>query len=290
MRFAKFWAKASAHGAAADGRELDLVCWRSSDRSADDARAAARTAVDEIAARVQASGEPPDRYAYGERLLREEVVRTLDGSADAAAVVSRNSFGCLVLNTTRAMFVDVDLPEERPAARSGGSWLGRLFGRSAPPPPPEHPAARSLARLESWVKTKPGVGFRIYRTAAGLRYLATSGLYEPGSSESEGVLEVLGSDPLYVRLCRVQKSFRARLTPKPWRCDMVPPPSRWPHESAEHEAAFRDWLASYDAACAPYAACAYVSTVGEERVHPEVEPILRVHDEASRAASGLPLA
>jgi len=28
-----------------------------------------------------------------------------------AAAITRNSYGCLVLNTARVMFVDVDLPE-----------------------------------------------------------------------------------------------------------------------------------------------------------------------------------
>ena len=61
-------------------------------------------------------------------------------------------------------------------------------------------------------------------------------------------------------------------------------------ESPERERAYRDWLAEYDAACAELATCAYVTSVGSDRVHPAIEPVLRVHDEATRASSGLPIA
>jgi hypothetical protein len=203
-------------------------------------------------------------------------------------VVTRNSFGCLVLNTARVMFVDVDLPRSRRTPSSGG-WLARLLGRSGQGSS-DGAEAQALARLDAWVRAHPGTGFRVYRTRAGLRYLGTSGVFEPASAATEALLEALGCDPLYVRLCREQQSFRARLTPKPWRCGVARPPSRFPHETAEREEAFRRWLERYDDKSSRFATCAYVSTVGAERVHGEIEPILRFHDEATRTASGLALA
>ena len=68
------------------------------------------------------------------------------------------------------------------------------------------------------------------------------------------------------------------------------PPSRFPHESAEREEAFRRWLERYDGTSSRFATCAYVSAVGADRVHGEVEPILRFHDEATRTSSVLALA
>ncbi len=56
------------------------------------------------------AAEPPRAYAYGDRPLREEIVRSVAGDGERAAVVTRNSFGCLVLNTAGVLFVDVDLP------------------------------------------------------------------------------------------------------------------------------------------------------------------------------------
>jgi hypothetical protein len=246
-------------------------------------------AAEEVAARAAQTGEPPRAYFYGERAMREEVVRALatgDGGPDA--LVTRNSFGCLVLNTARIMFVDVDLPGPRRPASSGG-WLARLLGRAGQGAS-DGTEAQALERLGAWVRMHPGTGFRVYRTRAGLRYLETSGVHEPASDRAEALLRALGCDPLYVRLCRAQRSFRARLTPKPWRCGIAAPPSRFPHESSEREEAFRRWLERYDGTSSRFATCAYVSTVGAERVHGEVEPILRFHDAATRTSSGLALA
>ena len=289
MKFLRYWGKASAKATAPDGRTLVFSCWRGSDLSVDDARTSARLAAEEVAARAAQSGEPPRAYLYGERPMREEVVRELAaGVGGPAAVVTRNSFGCLVLNTARVMFVDVDLPGSRQPPSSRG-WLARLLGRSGEGTS-DGAEAQALGRLDSWVRSHPGAGFRVYRTRAGLRYLETSGVHEPTSDRAEALLEALGCDPLYVRLCRAQQSFRARLTPKPWRCGVAAPPSRFPHESAEREEAFRRWLERYDGRSLRFATCAYVSTVGTERVHGKVEPILRFHDDATRTASGLALA
>jgi hypothetical protein len=289
VKFPRYWGKASAKATAPDGRALVFACWRGSDLSVDDARTSARMAAEEVAARAAQSGEPPRAYLYGERPMREEVLREFDaGDGGPAAVVTRNSFGCLVLNTARVMFVDVDLPGPRQAPSSGG-WLARLLGRGGQGAG-DGAEAQALARLDAWVRMHPGTGFRVYRTRAGLRYLETSGVHEPASDRAEALLGALGCDPLYVRLCRAQQSFRARLTPKPWRCGIAASPSRFPHESAERAEAFRRWLESYDGTSPRFATCAYVSTVGAEGVHGEVGPILRFHDEATRTSSGLALA
>ena len=75
-----------------------------------------------------------------------------------------------------------------------------------------------LARIHAVVARHPGMGLRLYRTANGYRCLVTHRTYDPASQECRELLEALGSDPLYIRLCRGQHCFRARLTPKPWRC------------------------------------------------------------------------
>jgi hypothetical protein len=284
MRFLRHWAKASASTAGPDGRRLEFTCWRGSDRSVEDARAAARSAAEDVAARAAHAAVPPRAYAYGDRPLREEIVRSVDG--ERAAVVTRNSFGCLVLNTAGVLFVDVDLPQ----VSSGGlgGLFGRLFGRSSGNP--ESPQAGALAKLGAWLRRNPGYGFRVYRTRGGLRYLETSRFFDPASEEVATMLGELGCDPLYLRLCRTQQSFRARLTPKPWRCGVASPPSRFPHESPEREAAFRQWLDGYDACCERYAVCEPLPGVGDDLVSSDVAPLVRLHDEATRASSGLPLA
>ena len=67
-----------------------------------------------------------------------------NGSGEAAAVITRNSYGCLVLNTVRAMFVDIDLPEPKPS----GGLFKRLFGKSDPAPPVNQQGA-ALAKIET---------------------------------------------------------------------------------------------------------------------------------------------
>ena len=56
-------------------------------------------------------------------------------------------------------------------------------------------------------------------------------------------------NPLYRRLCRTQKWFRARLTPKPWRCGFENPPCRWPWPDGRAEARYKDWETRYKKAC-----------------------------------------
>jgi hypothetical protein len=288
MRFLRYWAKAAASATGPDGRRLEFACWRGSDRSVEDAHAAAQRAAEDIAARAAVASEPLRAYAYGDRPLREEIVRPAAGAGERAAMVTRNSFGCLVLNTAGVLFVDVDLPP--PSSGGIGGWLGRLFGRGSGAQDSTSPQAVALARLEDWLGRNPSCGFRVYRTHGGLRYLETSRLFDPASDEVATMLGELGCDPLYLRLCRSQESFRARLTPKPWRCGLASPPSRFPHETPEREAAFLGWLRDYDACCERYAVCELLPSVGDGFVNADVAPVVRLHDEATRSGSGLPLA
>jgi hypothetical protein len=51
-----------------------VECWRWSDRSVEDARDRARRAADAVARRLAAGGGRLERYADGERPLREPVL------------------------------------------------------------------------------------------------------------------------------------------------------------------------------------------------------------------------
>jgi len=79
--------------------------------------------------------------------------------------------------------------------------------------------------------------------------LATDPVFKPGSAEAEKLMTQLDADPPFVRLCRAQESFRARLTPKPWRCGCERPAVRFPREHAHDEERFSEWLQRYDKAC-----------------------------------------
>lgn len=136
-----------------------------------------------------------------------------------------------MLNAARAFFIDVDLPEPR-RPNPITAWVRRLFRRPTAPP---DPAAAALARLNHWLDGRPEWGVRLYLTRRGLRYLVTHAPFEPGSPETEGAMTALGCDPYCTLLCRVQKCFRARLTPKPWRCGVAALSVRFPRVSGDED-------------------------------------------------------
>ncbi|HEV8586966.1 MAG TPA: hypothetical protein VGT02_18550 [Methylomirabilota bacterium] len=278
MNIPRHWARATADVRDPGGRELELAAWGWSAANRGEAERKARERLDAMIARVRQGAPLPHGYGYGTRALREEIVQELAGPDGAAAgIVTRNGYGALVLNTARTMFVDVDLPEPPGALR-------RLFGGGA------GAEAEVLGRLRQTLHAHSIGSFRVYRTAAGFRVLATDPLFTPGSPEAEGLMIALGADPAFVKLCRAQQSFRARLTPKPWRCERRPPPSQHPREDPGTRQAFATWLADYDAVCRTKATCRFVEAVGGTRVHREAAPLLDLHDRATRAGEPLPLA
>jgi len=277
MNIPRFWARATADVQRPRGGEMELAAWGWSAAGKSDAEGKARQRLDALITRVRQGLELPHGYGYGARALREEIVQELrapDGGA--AGIVTRNGAGVLVLNTARAMFVDVDLPEA-----PGG--LRRLFGAK-----PAGGEAETLARLRATLAAHAIGSFRIYRTAAGFRVLATDPLFTPGSSEAESLMTAADCDPAFLKLCRVQESFRARLTPKPWRCAQRPPLNRHPREDADSRQAFAAWLADYEAACRDKAVCRLVESVGGDRVHREVAPLLELHDRTTRVGVPAP--
>jgi len=229
------------------------------------------------------------RYGYGDgRPLREEVVREFRAAEGTLrAAVTRNSYGCLVLNTADLLFVDVDAPE----AKASG-WLAGLFGFRKPDQSPEPDAFMNTvtARVNDWAARWPAWGWRVYRTAAGVRLLATHEPLTPDHEMCRAAFETFESDPLYRKLCATQKCFRARLTPKPWRCKMNKPQVRWPWGDAKAEARFHNWEAKYSKAAEAYATCKLVGQFGNREFHPSFGELIELHDQATRAESGLKLA
>jgi hypothetical protein len=274
MRFPKFWAL---------GRAGAFHSWRWSDTSVEEAYQLATAAAARMAASFAQEGRPLASYDYGERPLREPVLEELRNEAgELSAVITRNSYGCQVMNAARAMFVDVDLPE-KPA--SAGGLLRALFGAR-----PVEPAQAAIEKAENWARLQSSSwNWRIYRTPAGLRLLASHALFDPADPVCQSAFDAVGADPLYRKLCHDQQCFRARLTPKPWRCEMDNPPSRWPFEGRSAEVAFANWESAYLTASRNKASCKLISE-GNGRIHEELRPLVRLHDEMTRAKSSLPLA
>jgi hypothetical protein len=278
MDFPQYWAKGKSGG---------FHCWRWSSQSIAEAQALANEAAQNLAGRFSIGDHPPQHGGYyPNRPMREQVLQEIkDHAGEISAVVTRNSYGCQVLNTARVMFVDIDLEEPRPPA----GFFQRLFGNPRRAPS-EHLENEAIARIEGWTRGNPGWGWRIYRTRAGLRLMATHGLVEAASDIADGVFEALGTDPLYRKLCQTQRCFRARLTPKPWRCGIRSKPGRWPWLDARAEKRFQKWEAQYQSFAFNWATCEFLRRAGNPMVHPEVQAILKFHDGPTRVESKLPLA
>jgi hypothetical protein len=276
MNFPPYWAR---------GASGDFFCWRWSSNSAAEAQVLANEAAQQLAERF-AHGDVPQKQGgyYPNRPVREPVLQEIKNDAgELAAVVTRNSYGCLVLNTARVMFVDVDLPEPKPAG-----LFKKLFGKSDAAPVVTQDGA--ITKVENWTRSNSDWGWRIYRTRAGLRLLATHALFDPEAKASDGVFDALGADPLYRQLCKTQKCFRARLTPKPWRCGLKRKPERWPFLDTRAEKSFQKWDAQYQSVSFSWATCELVKKIGNDAVHPGVAPILKLHDDMTKVESKLKLA
>jgi hypothetical protein len=291
VRIPAYWVKGTANETAPDGAARSFSCWRSSDASQSEAQESALAAAARIL-RARLSGQRLDRYGYGSVPLREEVIqRFTSADGETTAAVTRNAYGALVLNTARIMFVDIDFQEPAPGASLSGLF-GALLGRKSPPAVGSIEQQEQAARLrvENFVRDNSSWSVRVYRTHSGLRLLAMHDLFDPRSDETQACFTALGADPLYARLCLAQASFRARLTPKPWRCGLWQPAVSWPRDTDKAEARFDAWQTKYTAKQAKYATCRLLATLGDAPMHPDAEVIVQVHDHIARCDVPLALA
>ncbi len=281
LNFPRYWARGTAGG---------VSCWWWSNRSADEAKQIADAKAIErqqwAKQNLRTTDKRGDHYGYGDKPLRELVIEELaDKRGELTAVLTRNSYGSLVLNTAQAMFVDIDLPHK---PRPPRGFFSLLFGK--PVTPETVPQEEVIQHVSRWVEGKRGYGARLYETKAGLRLLVTHDLFDPTSREAATAFSELRADRLYQKLCVRQQCFRARVTPKPWRCDAGHPPASWPFEDASTAAAFNQWLEGYNSKATAFASCRFLKSLGDASIHPELAKIIELHDRLSGATSGRPLA
>lgn len=286
MRIPKYWAKSSGTAENPKGDHRRFVLWRWSDNSVSEAQQSAADALQQTIFRFQ-SAQNLDRYSYGRNPLREEIIQSIkNADGNEIGIVTRNRYGARVLNSARAMFIDIDFPEKRAGEILAGG-IGKLFGKKPAAPTPEQ---IYLQNIEQWSQRNPMLGLRVYRTYGGLRCLITNEVFDPTQSASLDLMQSFQSDPLYVTLCKQQESFRARLTPKPWRCGAVEPPSGYPWDNIQQEQRYRQWEQTYHRAIANYTTCRLVKEFGPAETHPDVSPILATHDDMACASGNLKLA
>ncbi len=278
MNIPPFWARGTYTGRLANGREHTTHAWGWSSES----EAAARVQAQDRAKRVLdalSREETPDHYDYGVTPLREEIVERVQVGTDVAGVITRNRYGALVLNTPDVAFVDIDAPQY---VRSGFiATLKALFSNKAHAAQLEAARAAAAKRIEQWIDTNRSRAGRWYETAAGWRLLLTDKRYDPKSDGARRLLEELGSDIAYRRMTDRQACFRARLTPKPWRCGLPPPPTVFPWSSPDDEPKARAWEREYDKAARGYTTCRLLKRFGADANDAAIKAIAAVHDKVA---------
>ena len=78
MKIPKYWAKSIQSVQQPNGRPYLLVIWQWSEASVGEAQRKADDRVRELVADKVRAGQQLNRYGYGERPLREEIVQGVD--------------------------------------------------------------------------------------------------------------------------------------------------------------------------------------------------------------------
>jgi len=280
MHIPQAWAKAGAECQTQDHRKLQVAVWGWGDEQ-EAAKREAANRLERLIGRIRRGDPFPGVYAYGNRPLREEILQTFDGETEEAkAVLTRNRYGALVLNTARLLFLDIDIPPP-----TFGQRLRRMFS-----PPRSAEDDDATTKLRDSLKQLGRSTFRLYRTAAGFRAIAVDRAFDPGGSDAQKLMNATGTDPAFVRLTLAQKSFRARLTPKPWRCHCSLPPGEHPRTDDAVRQRFTAWLNQYDQAAKKYATCRYIETIGAGSARGPAADLVALHDRLTRCGESLPLA
>lgn len=301
MRVYKYWA--SSRKQTADN--YDFLLWRGSNISLEDAQRVADEAVESLARAPRSqstSNHVGQQYTYHTRFIPEELISSFpaaDGSMLAA--VTRNRYGALILNTADMMFIDADItfPSRQTTksnSKANSGLFGWIFGGKSPEEiEAEHQQAvqqsvdSRLDQIREIARRYSRHSFRIYRTHSGFRIVLLDQRIAPDDRLATKLLDQFESDLNYKNLCRIQQSYRARLTPKPRNIQMDYPPYTYSHHEKQG-AAYEAWEQEYERKSLNYRVCEFVEEIGNNGIDPDIAFLLDLHDEASRVSTGLPLA
>lgn len=323
----QFWAEGRVHRPRGAGqRQITVRRFGWSDVSQAGAQAHADQRAREAFERIVSGEKLPRRepkvpYNGAEGVpIREEILSRHDD-----VVVTRNAYGAHCLNTPDVLFADIDFAVSVSrrliatcagllvGAAAGWGWFGNLgkgtwlilFAALIL----IYPVAAMMARLRiylcggperlarrriaAFLRRRPGWAIALYRTPAGFRVLALHALFDPRASEVTSCFEALGVDRLYAAMCRNQRCFRARVSPKPWRIGiaqhMRPRPGVWPVRPENRERR-RAWIHDYEAAAANFASCRFLENLGSGILHAKAGRVQALHDRLAQARSGREIA
>jgi len=149
-------------------------------------------------------------------------------------------------------------------------------------------------RIAKFIRCYPDWKLRLYKTPAGMRVMVTHTPFDPHDPMVTAFFDALQGDPIYKRMCLNQQCFRARVSPKPWRIGIgehITPRTVWAWPLAADKKMARDrWITTYETAAKAFAACRFLEEYGNGKTHPEIYPVLKLHDNLCQAEAGLPIA
>lgn len=322
MIIPQYWAEAKIKTSIA-GRPYTLKRFGWSDQSAEAAYVHAEQRVAEAIEKIKA-GEHIRRiehkvpYNGAEGLpIREEIIAQHDD-----VIITRNGYGALCLNTPDVLFADIDFAESSQltvhfaafllllllsiaVAAYFMSWMilvigliisllfTRIFAKSLSRLQQRFttaPEQCSLALIRNFSQQHPHWHLRVYRTPKGYRILAMHQTFEANGKDAQLLFNAIQADPNYVRMCKNQNCFRARISPKPWRIGM----NRlrlgvWPVDP--QGLTIREaWVRDYQQRAEPYASCRFVEQFGSQMVNAKAKRVQSLHDQYCKSSTHLDLA
>jgi len=271
MKFAKYWSEISVAVDEAIFGTNTLSAWGASNENAEQASIKAQERATLLKQLISRGVGALREYEYWNGYIREEVLDEITAAdGRVLAVLTRNSYGAIVLNTESVLFGDIDVAE------SGFlSKVLQVFGKT------KKDKAFFVSKIEQYQKQNPTYTIKVYETFAGLRVVVTNKVFENYSDSAKAIFTALGADPLYVKLCQAQSCFRARLTPKPWRINLNRPASRFPRNEQPEINEFASWVQKYELASRPVSTVKLIAKFGNDFEHPDVARVLAVHDQYS---------
>lgn len=269
MKIAKYWSKQHLDFNDPPNPPAQLVFWGVSEHSEQDAASNAQSQLQRWAQQLRDGISISSNYQLDMQEIREELIEDIllaDGTRIGA--ITRNAYGALVLNTEYLLIADIDTP-------AASLWRRILawFGISYPT------KARIIETLAQIQQQQPEVTLRIYETYAGLRVFLIHQSFKHDKAQAAQWLGRLGADKRYKKLCELQQCYRARLTPKPWRCAMPRPPSAtYPRENALTQQRFANWLTRYEANSSQFSAVHLIKQLGRPAQDMIIRQLIEVHD------------
>lgn len=280
MKVSHYWAKEEKSAESQEGYRYDLRCWGGSNVSVEDAQRVAHERLTGVIERLKQGLDFEDYGGYQGEIREVLLEEIFNDNGDVIGAITRNRYGALVLNVPDTFIADIDIPRSSP-------WRNLLVLLSLAK---KKDKEDYIQAVKAFAFARPHLGIRLYETHSGLRVFITSHQMEPSDSMAKDFLNVLKSDPLYQRLCFSQQCYRARLTPKPWRCACPRPASTLPGMSDAEWETFQRWLAMYEEKTCDYAVCRLIESWGPDSMSDATARVIKVHDQYALAKGKAALA